>query len=96
MNSISGNLSSQFDEEGNILVLFDEIAYSSVYGTENMYQDDFIVSKNGGKRSMETTKGWEILIQRKYVSTAWKSMKYIRECYQLQLDKYYPQSKISQ
>ena len=55
-NTFSENLSSQVDEESNIFMLFDEIVYQSVDGTENMYQDFLIVSRNVWNIRRETTK----------------------------------------
>ena len=74
MNTISENLFSRVDEEGNIFVLFDDIVYHRVDGTYTMHQEACIVSKNGSNRQRETTKCWEILIQWKDDSTTWESM----------------------
>ena len=68
-NTISENLFSQVYEEGNIFVLFDEMVYHPIDGTYAIPQDAFIISKNGGNRKIETTKGWEILIKWKDGST---------------------------
>ena len=59
MNTISENIFSQPDEEGNRFVLFDDIVDHRVDGTETMQQDFFNISNNGGKRIRDTTKGWE-------------------------------------
>ena len=55
----------------------------------------FIISPNDGQRRKETTQGWEILIQWKYGSTAWGSLKYVKESYLIQLAVYARQRKIS-
>ena len=55
-NTFSENLSSQVDEESNIFMLFDEIVYQSVYGTENMHQGFLIVSRNVWNKRRKTTK----------------------------------------
>ena len=57
VNTIAENIFSQVDEEDNIFVLFYKIVDHCVDGTDTMHQDAFIVSKNGGNRSRETTKG---------------------------------------
>ena len=93
-NTISENIFSQVDEEGNKFVLFDDIVDYLVDWTESMQQDALIISKNGGKRQRETTKGQEILIQWKYGSTPWDSMKDVKECYPLQITEYYHQIQI--
>ena len=54
-NTIPENIFLQVDEEVNRLVLFDEIVYHRVDGTDTMKQDDFIISNNVGKRQRETT-----------------------------------------
>ena len=69
--TIAENTFSQVDEEGNIFVLFDDIMNHCVDWIETMHQDAFTISKNGGKRKKETTKGWEILIQWKDGLMTW-------------------------
>ena len=43
-NTISENIFSQVDEEGNIFVLFDEIVDNRVDGKDTIQKDAFIVS----------------------------------------------------
>ena len=78
-NTIAEILFSKFYEEGNRFVLFDDIVDHHVYGTETINQDIFIISSNGEKIQRETTKVWEILIQRKDGSMTWESMKDVKE-----------------
>ena len=56
MNTISENLFSRVDEEGNIFVLFYGIVGHRVYGTDTMHQDFFTISNNEGKILRESTK----------------------------------------
>ena len=49
-NTISDNIFSQVDEEGNKVLLFDEIVDHPVDGKETMHQESLIISKNGWKR----------------------------------------------
>ena len=77
-------------------MLFDEIIDNQVDGTEIKQQDAFIVSKNGGKRRRETTKGWEMLLQWKDGSSSWETMKDVKECYPVQLAEYAHCKRISQ
>jgi len=77
-------------------VLFDEIIDHRADGTEIKQQDAFIVSKNGGKRRRETTKGWEMLLQWKDGSSSWETMKDVKECYPVQLAEYAHCQRISQ
>ena len=51
-------------------------------------KDSIVVSKNGGRRKIETTKGWEILIQWKDGSTTWEKLKDIKGCYPVELAGY--------
>ena len=46
MNTISENIFSQPDEEGNRFMLFDDIVDHRVYGLDTIHQDAFIVSNN--------------------------------------------------
>ena len=94
--NITENLFSQVNEEGNRFVVFDDIVNCCVDGTENMQQDAFIISNNGGKILRETTKGWEIIIQLKYGSTTWESMRNVKECNPLKLAEYSHHVQISQ
>ena len=57
-STISEIYFSQVDEKGDLIVIFDEIVEQYVYGTQTMQQDHFIVSNNGGKIRMDSTKDW--------------------------------------
>ena len=59
-------------------MLFDEIVDHQVDRTETIQQDTFVVSNNVGKRSGETTKGWEIMIHLKCGSTTWYNTKDVK------------------
>ena len=80
-NAIAENLFAQVDNESHQLVLLQEIVGHHVNGREVAKDHAFIISHNGGKRRKETAQGWEILIQWKYVSTTWESLKYVKEIY---------------
>ena len=62
-NSIVQIMFVQADDEGNRFVLLDSIADYRTNGTELKQQESIIISKNGGRRRKETTKGWESLLQ---------------------------------
>ena len=87
-NTIAENMFAQVDTEGNRHVIFDEIIDHRVDGTEIKNQDAFIISKNGGRRRRETTKGWEILLQWKDGSSSWETLKDVKESYPVQLAEY--------
>ena len=93
-NTIAECMWSQIDEEGNRHVLFDSIIDHRTNGREIKKKDAFIISPNGGKRRIETTKGHEILLQWKDGSTTWEAMKDIKECYSVQLAEYAIQNNI--
>ena len=57
-------------------------------GTEIQDKDAFIISKNGGRRKRETTKGWELLVKWKDGSTSWKTLKDMKECFPSQATDY--------
>ena len=89
VNNIDEIISSQVEEEDHRFVLFGEIVDNRIDGKENMQQDAFIVSKNGGKIRTETTKDWKIMIKRKDISTIWNIMKDLRQCHPLKLAGYF-------
>ena len=94
-NTISENLFSQVDEEGNRHVLLDCIANHLTNWTELPIDEAYITSKNGGCSKRQTTNGWEILLQWKYGSTNWDPLKDIKECSPVQLAEYAIQNGIS-
>ena len=77
-NTIAENLFAQVDAEGNRHVLFDIIVDHRTDGKEVKQQDAFTTNSRGVNRRRETTKGWEMLIQWKYGSTTWVSLKDIK------------------
>ena len=87
-NELAINLFSQCDEEGNRYVLFQDIVDHRTDGTEVQDKDAFIISKNGGRRKRETTKGWELLVKWKDGSTSWKTLKDMKECFPSQATDY--------
>ena len=95
-NTIAENMFAQVDDEGNRHVLFQEIIDHRVDGTEVKHDDAFIISKNGGRRRRETTKGWEVLVQWKDGSSSWEKLKDLKESYPIQLAEYSHRSQISQ
>ena len=62
---------AQVDDEGNRFLLLDSIADYRTDGSELKQQEAIIISKNGGRRRKETTKGWEIILQWKDGSFTW-------------------------
>lgn len=95
-NAIAQNLFAQIDEEGNRHVLLDAIIDHRVDGSEVKQQDAFIVNKSGQKRRVETTKGWELLVQWKDGSTSWVALKDMKESFPVQVAEYSVESSISE
>ena len=94
-NVIAMNMFAQVDAEGNRHVLFDQIIDHRTDGTNIKLSNSFITSGNGGKRRVETTKGWEILVQWKDGSSTWEAFKDMKECYPVQLCEYALDKRIS-
>ena len=95
-NSIAQNMFAQVDDEGNRFVLLDSIADYRTDGTELKQQESIIISKNGGRRRKETTKGWEILLQWKDGSSTWEAMKDIKQSYPVDLADFAIQKGIAE
>ena len=60
LNIIAENLFAQVDEEGNRLVLFDEIVDVRTDGTQVLQQDALVTMSSGTQRWVTMTKGWEV------------------------------------
>ena len=95
-NAIAQNLFAQVDAEGNCHVLFHEICDHRTNGTEIRQQDTFLTTRTGTRRFRETTKGWDILVQCKYQSTTWMTLKDIKNSFPVQLAEYLVRARISQ
>ena len=93
-NSIAENMFAQFDEEGNLHVLFDEIVEHRCDGNKFKMEDAFYTNTRGVKQRRPTTKGWKILVKWKDRSATWISLKYMKESYPVQLVKYSVQNRI--
>ena len=76
--------------------MLDSIVDHRVNREELQKDHAIIISRNGGKRRKETTKGWKILLQWKDGSTTWETLKDVKECYPVQLAQYSHQRTISE
>jgi hypothetical protein len=66
INAISQNLFAQVDQEGNRLLLMDDIVDYRLTNEAMKAIDAFTVSKDGKRRCQKaTTMGWEFLVGRK-------------------------------
>jgi hypothetical protein len=87
-NTIAESLMSQVDSEGHRELLMDEIIGHRTDGNEIQEADAFVVSKNGVKRRITTTVGWEINILWRDGSTTWSKLKDAKESYPIQVAEY--------
>ena len=74
-NAVADNMSAQVNGEGYCHVLFQEISDHRYNSTEVKEQDAFIMTRTGKKSRREKMKGVEFLVQRKYGSTTWVTLK---------------------
>ena len=95
-NCIAENMFSQVDEEGHRHVLMDTIIDTRTDGNQIMPSEAYIELKSGAKRRIETTKGWQVLIQWKNSSTTWNVLKDIKDSYPVQLAEYAIEDGISE
>ena len=95
-NIIADNMFAQVDEEGNWLVLMDEITDHRRGVDAVSQQDAFITTSSGTRRRVETTKGWELLVTWKDGSTNWVSLKDIKNSYPVQAAEYAVANRIAE
>ena len=93
-NAIAENLFASVDEEGYRHKLLDTIIDLRKTDEAVKDEDDFVVSSNGNKRRIETTKGWEVLVQWKDGTTTWSKMKDVKDSYPVQLAEYVVENNV--
>jgi hypothetical protein len=76
---IAENMLAQVDHDGNRQILFETITYHRNDGTELQEGEPSIKNSSRVTRNVETTKGWECLIQWHNRSTTWNKMKDIKD-----------------
>ena len=79
---------SQVDGKVNWHILFQDIVDHRYDGTEEEYQDVFITTRTVTKCRKETKKGVEVIVQWKYGSTTWVTLKDMKNSYPVQLAEY--------
>jgi hypothetical protein len=94
-NTIAENLFAHVDGDGHRHVIFDSIVGHRTNGTETTEETAFVVSANGVKRRIETTKGWEIQILWKDGSTTWSALNDCNDSYPIQTAEYAVENGIS-
>ena len=92
---IAENLYSQIDDEGNQFLMLDEIVDHRTNGSAVSVDDGWVTS-SAGKRRRQTTKGWDLLIQWKDLSTSWVPLKDMKESFPIQVAEYAVNNKIAE
>jgi hypothetical protein len=93
-NVIAENILAQVDHDGHRRMLFEAIIDHRNDGTELQEGEASIKNSSGMTRNIETTKGWECLIQWHDGSTTWNKMKDIKDSYPVQLAEYAVENKL--
>ena len=93
---IDENLFTQVDQEGNRFVLINSTIKTRTDGTQTLQQDAFVITKCGTKLIKNTTKGWEVCIQWKYVINTWNKIKDIKDSYPIKMAEYAVDNRISE
>ncbi len=93
-NVIAENILAQVDHDGHRQLLFDQIIDHRTDGNELKEGAAKITNSNGVSRNIETTKGWDILVQWRDGSTTWNRMKDVKDSYPVQLAEYAVENKI--
>jgi hypothetical protein len=78
-NIIAESIMAQVDSEGHRELLMDEIIGHPTDGNEAQESDAFVEAKNGVKRRVHTTVGWEINMLWRDGTTTWSKLKDVKE-----------------
>ena len=95
-NAIAECMFAQVDQEGNRLLLLDEVMDHRSTKEAVKQADAFVVAPNGRRRRKETTKGWELLLKWKDGSETWVPLKDAKESFPLQVAEYSVQARIQE
>ena len=93
-NVIAENMFAQVDQDGRRLMLLKEIIDHRCTRDAVTKENATITMKNGRKSRLQTTKGWELLIQWKDGSESWTKLKDMKEAYPVQTAEYAVLSRI--
>ena len=69
------NMFAKFDNEENRNVIFDEIIDHRSTALALTQSDTFVVTSSGNRRPRQNTKGWDMIVQWKDISTTWVPLK---------------------
>jgi hypothetical protein len=95
-NIIAENILAQVDHDGHRQMLFEAIMDHHNEGTALQGEKASIKNSSGVSRNVETTKGWECLIQWHNGSTTWNKMKDVKDSYPVQLAEYAVENALEQ
>ena len=87
-NIIAENILAQVDEEGHRQLLLHEITDHRTLDDAVPKERGHISMPNGRQRKVQTTRGWEILVEWKDGSTDWIALKDLKESYPVELAEY--------
>jgi len=94
-NYISENMFAHVNEEGYRHMLLDSIIDIRRTSEAISKEDGFVHSKNGTKRRVQTTRGWEVLCKWKDGSTTWSKLKDVKDSYPVDLAEYAIENKVA-
>ena len=87
-NVLLENLYEQVDDNGNQYNIFDSIIDHRKNDDTISKEDGYIISQNGVRRKIITTKGWELNVRWKDGSESWIPMNEIKESNPLEVAEY--------
>jgi hypothetical protein len=95
-NKIAECLFAQVDQEGNRLLLLDEVVDHRSTKDAITHADAFTNTSNERRRRRQTTKGWELLLKWKDGSETWVTLKDAKEAFPVQVAEYSVQARIQE
>jgi hypothetical protein len=87
-NSITENIYSQVDDEGQQFILLKEITDHRVNKGAITKDNGFIIMPGGRRVPKRMTKGWELLVQWKDGSSSWIPLRDLKETNPIELAEY--------
>ncbi len=87
-NIIAENLLAQVDENGQRHILLDEIEQHRKNEDAVSREQGTYTTKNGLKKKVRTTKGWQLHVRWKDGSSNWVALKDLKDSYPVQLAEY--------
>ena len=95
-NAIAECMFAQVDQEGQRLLLLEEIIDHRSTRDAVTQADAYVNDSNGRRRRRQTTKGWELLMKWKDGSETWVPLKDAKESFPVQIAEYSVQARIQE